>query len=176
MRKSEFCKISHIRGITSTATIYSLCGWFIFVYIQLVWLTYIQMYIYMQLVWLTYIQMYIYMQLVWLIYIYIYIQLVWLTYIYLYTACVADWSMKNDTSSSAGSPMAGITTLVACQDACVAQLTCVAIDVDFASGSTLCWHHNMMANIAVTRNTPGIYQYILNSRCGGQSNAAGYYK
>ena len=56
-------------------------------------------------------------------------------------------------------------TKAKCQEACVKNPQCVAIDVDSRAGNTLCWLHNSAGDLTTTRTENGVELLILKDRC-----------
>lgn len=85
-------------------------------------------------------------------------------------ACTPTFNVRNNTSSSGGQPRSPV-TLLDCQRECDQDPQCVALDADFrANAAAFCWvHYNL--NGLVARPDPGVYQYVLESRCTGATTA-----
>ena len=81
---------------------------------------------------------------------------------YISTVCNPAWEERTGRSSGSGDSRGSFNTVTLCQNGCIADATCVAIDIN-PDGSG-CYFHRNIANLNDQRSTPGITQYVLN-RC-----------
>jgi len=80
-------------------------------------------------------------------------------------ACLATWSTLVDTNSIDGVEQRGVTALGACQQVCVDEPTCVAVDFNFDDDS--CWLHNDPSALDPVNvyDQPGTNQYRIDRTC-----------
>ena len=82
---------------------------------------------------------------------------------YISTVCTPAWEERTGRSSGSGDPQNNLNTITECQNGCIADATCVAIDIN--TGGSGCYFHRNIANLNDQRGTPAITQYVI-TRCG----------
>jgi len=76
------------------------------------------------------------------------------------------WTMMNNMHGFGANPVRGITTVSACQAACVSNASCAGIDYDHNNAEgNYCWLlSNGRRSVAIVR-APGVTHYVLDRNC-----------
>ena len=83
----------------------------------------------------------------------------------LYVGCQTGWTSAMNMHSPNGKYQASLTSLTACQQGCIAEPSCLAVDV---KDGNQCWFHDLSTNYMNTKTgETGVIQYVLN-RCVGK--------
>ena len=89
---------------------------------------------------------------------------------YWLSACEVLWEVRENRGGIGGTAHPGLLTLEACLGICVAEPTCVGVDLDLSPNTTLCWLHYSLHTLNNTRFSLNITQVQLVDRCStGQS-------
>ena len=90
-------------------------------------------------------------------------------HIFVFSGCQAGWTSDMNMHSPNGKFQASLTSLTACQQGCIAEPSCLAVDV---KDGNQCWFHDLSTNYMNTKTgEAGVNQYVLN-RCIGRYQPA----
>ena len=80
-----------------------------------------------------------------------------------FSVCYPSWTINNNIYSP-GAYSVGLKTLIECQDRCVENPNCVAIDHNYNDGN--CWVHEKTSDLSTPIKWNDGNQYVLKNRCG----------
>ena len=89
--------------------------------------------------------------------------LIFVLYTVLGTGCNPAWSISANTYASGGSSRAAFTTDATCLAGCLADSTCLGVDLD-KNGGTLCWFHTNPTLFAIKLGRQNVEHQVLD-RC-----------